>query len=295
MLLDMDKAKLRLEKRFRTIKARKHLDEGLVGLIEAVAYMQLHARDRAEVALPHTSRLSPKADISQGRPLLPLAEFPYDKTQASALLNEFIDLLCKESTPLAQTAQAVATAISEKTIQPDEMFSRFLEGNADYFGHWAEEFPDAPRILDFLSQASLTPSLEVASEGLAAHLPESDIRLTGNCPVCGSLPFISAIRGTEGKRSATCSMCRHEYRIRRLACPFCDEDNQKKLKFFTAREEPGYRVDTCDTCGLYIKTTDFRTMDRQELPALDDLDSLTLDFVADQQGYKRATLSAWGF
>jgi FdhE protein len=60
-------------------------------------------------------------------------------------------------------------------------------------------------------------------------------------------------------------------------------------------EEPGYRVDVCASCKSYIKTIDFREMDRTALPQFDDLDSLALDFVAREQGYIRPTLSAWGF
>ncbi len=117
----------------------------------------------------------------------------------------------------------------------------------------------------------------------------------GTCPICGSLPLISSLNEKEGFRHATCSFCRHDYRIKRIACPVCGEEEQKKLTFFTVDEEPGFRVDVCDTCKTYIKTIDFRELDRIAVPVLDDLDSLALDYVAAGQGYKRATMSAWGF
>ncbi|WP_394699668.1 formate dehydrogenase accessory protein FdhE [uncultured Pseudodesulfovibrio sp.] len=111
----------------------------------------------------------------------------------------------------------------------------------------------------------------------------------GTCPICGSLPLISSLKEKEGFRHATCSFCRHEYRIKRIACPVCGEDDQKKLTFFTVDEEPGFRVDVCESCKTYIKTIDFRNLDRIAVPVLDDLDSLALDYVAAGQGYKRAT------
>ena len=73
------------------------------------------------------------------------------------------------------------------------------------------------------------------------------------------------------------------------------QSHREKLEFFEAREEPGFRVDTCRTCNMYIKTTDFRKMDRNGLPLVDDLESLPLDIRAQKENFKRATLSAWGF
>ena len=60
-------------------------------------------------------------------------------------------------------------------------------------------------------------------------------------------------------------------------------------------EEPGSEWTSCESCKTYVKTIDFRNLDRVAVPILDDLDSLALDYVAANQGYRRATLSAWGF
>jgi FdhE protein len=46
---------------------------------------------------------------------------------------------------------------------------------------------------------------------------------------------------------------------------------------------------------MYIKVTDFREMDRTSWPAMDDLESMSLDLAAMEQGWRRPTLSAWGF
>ncbi len=43
------------------------------------------------------------------------------------------------------------------------------------------------------------------------------------------------------------------------------------------------------------ENTDFREVDKVSVPALNDLESLPLDFVAVEEGYNRGTLSVWGF
>ena len=92
-----------------------------------------------------------------------------------------------------------------------------------------------------------------------------------------------------------CSFCGFAHRIRRICCPYCDETDTGKLKLFSVAEYPGVRVDVCDTCGMYVKTLDFRALDKKLLPALDDMATGALDVLAQQRGYRRPTLSAWGF
>lgn len=295
MLMEKDATRAGLEKTIKTIKARKHLDASLVELIDSVAHLQAASRQDIHVHLPAPEKLASPSEVLQGKALLELTEFPYDKLQTEKLLGQLLDVVEDLGGPLAEASRIIAKAIASGDIKTDEAYQAFLSGNTDYFEAWSTRFPEAPRTLDFLMQASITPSLEAIAHALAENLTGEGPRQTGSCPICGSLPLIASIRGKKGQRFATCSTCRHEYRIRRLACPFCDEEDHTKLTFFTAKEEPFYRVDTCKTCGLYIKTIDFREADRQELPQLDDLDSLTLDFVADREGYRRATLSAWGF
>ena len=187
------------------------------------------------------------------------------------------------------------TALDSGELQADVLFRKFLEDDHAFFAPWVERMPEAPKTLSFLAFCALGPSIEAVAGMLADKLPDMKVPEVGTCPICGSLPLISSLEQKEGARYATCSFCRHHYRIKRIACPVCGEEDQKKLTFFTVDEEPGFRVDVCETCKSYIKTIDFRELDRVAVPILDDLDSLALDYVAASQGYKRATLSAWGF
>ena len=66
--------------------------------------------------------------------------------------------------------------------------------------------------------------------------------------VTDDMPYLSLLREKEGKRFGVCSFCGFEYRVRRIACVYCDEADQKKLKLFRVAEYPGVRVDVCETC-----------------------------------------------
>jgi len=247
------------------------------------------------VTVPVDLEMAPVEAVLQGMSLVAREEFPFDIDQATALLEAFIGILVAKGGPLGDAAAGVRAVLDSGELTAETLFRHFLDDDTRFFGIWAERYPEAPRTLAFLAFSAMIPSLEATADVLAAQLPDMKVPVSGSCPICGSLPLISSLKKKEGLRHATCSFCRHEYRIKRIACPVCGEEDQKKLTFFTVEEEPGFRVDVCESCKTYIKTIDFRELDRVAVPVLDDLDSLALDYVAAGQGYRRATLSAWGF
>ena len=292
---NMIEAERKLNRKIDQLNKKSYISKDLIDLLGAVAHLQLAAYGEAQVTLPPDSKLTSANGIFKGVSLLAREDFPFDAAQAEVLLGKLIDLLQQSGGTLGDGAKAVAKAMDAGEFTPAELFRKFLDDDTEFFASWAERTPEAPKTLPFLAFAAMGPSIEAAAGMLAEKLPEVKAPAVGTCPICGSLPLISSLEQKEGFRHATCSFCRHHYRIKRISCPVCGEEDQKKLTFFTVDEEPGFRVDVCDTCKTYIKTIDFRDLDRVALPVLDDLDSLALDYVAAGQGYKRATLSAWGF
>ncbi len=283
----------RLQAGLDRIRGKECLPSDLLDLLGVVAHEQAVAQTEAKVDLPDA--LAPADEVVQGRALVDRECFPFDLEQSTNLLGTFLSVAKKAGDPLAAAADLIDTACSANELDIADLFSRVLGDDADYFNTWAKRMPDAPQALYFLAYAAMSPSLAAAAKLLAKSLPEAKSWQAGTCPVCGSLPLISRLRDKEGVRFATCSFCRHEYRVRRLACIVCGESDLSKLTYFTVDEEPGFRVEVCASCKTYVKTIDFRKLDRTALPQFDDLDSLALDFVAREQGYMRPTLSAWGF
>jgi len=292
---NMDLETSRLDRKLTQLRKKSYISAELIDLLDEVTHLHLAALPEAQVTLPPDSELSPPEAVMQGVSLINRENFPFDAAQAEELLGKLVDMVGKSDSPLGEGARIVAEALDKGDLTPAELFRHVLDDDTTFFATWAERMPEAPRTLPFLALAAMGPSIEAAAGLLAEKLPAMKVPLVGTCPVCGSMPLISSLEQKEGFRHATCSFCRHHYRIKRIACPVCGEDDQKKLTFFTVDEEPGFRVDVCESCKTYVKTIDFRDLDRVALPVLDDLDSLALDYVAANQGYRRATLSAWGF
>lgn len=315
MSYDYNAAREKLEKKISELESRPFLPDELVQLISAVARLQLTAQEQASPELPDSSSLAAADENLQGRPLLLRSEFPYDHEQACQLFNSFADILNKSEGVISEACELISNSIDDGELDLETAFKAYLEGDENFFAAWGEKTPEAPRTLNFLVQSAMTPSIRAAALILKEHLPDKErempekpanaelnfeislppARTHAHCPVCGSVAFIHTLHHKQGFRYANCSFCHTEYRVRRLACGWCNESDPEKLKFFTVEDSPGYRVDVCETCKSYMKTADFREMDKISVPALDDLESLPLDFVAVEEGYKRPTLSVWGF
>jgi formate dehydrogenase maturation protein FdhE len=137
----------------------------------------------------------------------------------------------------------------------------------------------------FCAQAFLQPYAEY----LANHteLPEPPIRCS-TCPYCASPPLLGVLRqeGDGAKRSLVCSFCRTEWDYLRIACPVCEERDERKLGVYRTPAFDCVRVEVCDTCKSYINTVDL-TKDGRAIPEVDELAAVPLSLWAEQNGYSK--------
>ncbi|WP_457572330.1 formate dehydrogenase accessory protein FdhE [Desulfovulcanus sp.] len=285
----------RFEKRMDMLKKKGTIPEDLLRLVSFIYKRQLNFFALLNDVLDKEVDFPSSEDVVRGKPMLPRENFPYDFDASQKLFSELLAFLQEQKGHLGEAAEIVAQDLSKGQLDLSEAYTKYLAGDDHYFRLYGEKTPVAPRTLNFLIQASITPSLVKTGYSISLLLPPDQVWKTGHCPVCGSLPLISELKDKQGFRYATCSFCQTSYRVPRMSCVFCQEDKKESLEYFQVSEEPGFRVDVCKSCKMYIKTVDFREMDKLAIPPLDDLESLPLDLLARKQGYTRPTLSAWGF
>lgn len=107
----------------------------------------------------------------------------------------------------------------------------------------------------------------------------------GRCPVCNSVPSVSFIKKDEGRR-LHCSFCESSGPWHRIGCPNCQGRDSHKIDIITAEEEKGFRIELCNECKSYMKTTEEELLSNYS-PELLDIISLPLDIIAQNKGYKR--------
>jgi len=151
--------------------------------------------------------------------------------------------------------------------------------NSAWLGHSAS---DAGHLL---AAALLQPFAELQRARAPRHAAQQAYAV---CPVCNRRPGFGAMRqmGEGAARSLVCGFCLTEWDFRRIVCPACGEENERKLAVFSASEFDYIRVECCDTCKTYIKTIDLTKNGRAE-PLVDELASAPLDLWATERGYAK--------
>lgn len=292
-MYNLEKEQKRLEKKLVALEGNKFIPPALLQLVSATARMQVASR--ANVSLEAVQPVVAADAHALGAPLLPREQFPFDPKETAALFGRLLGMMAEAGGTLRAAAKVVHDALEKRELRLEDACNAFIADDPLFYAEWGARLPDAPSFVRFLTQGSLTPSFQAVAAELAQHHNAEEVWEHGHCPVCGSQPIMSHYAGKEGARHLTCSFCRHEYRAKRIHCPYCNEEEQDKLEYFTAEGERGFSVHVCRTCSCYIKCADFRELDKVSIPVLDDLESLTLDILAREQGYTRPVLSAWGF
>ena len=143
---------------------------------------------------------------------------------------------------------------------------------------------DAFDLISFFVEESLRPTLEILADKYGDLIKKSGWS-EGYCPVCGKEPKIGEIRDEAGHRVLYCTQCGIEWDFTSIKCPFCGNEEQKTLAYFTVEGDERYRVEVCDNCKRYIKTVDFRDTKEKADLEVEDIATIHLDMLANEEGY----------
>lgn len=216
-------------------------------------------------------------------PLINKADFTIDIKASQDLLREICRLAAETNEVLSEAAPKIVDAMDKGTLDAPVLFSKILNEDDSYFDETAKKLKTDKKVLAFMAYFSMKPSVSLCAEQLVTYLDKETPWQKGYCPICGSPPALSILRD-EGKRFLLCSFCSHEWETQRIYCPFCNNNKQKTLRYFFSEEEKGYRVDVCDECKKYIKAVDTREVKRPVHPFLEQISTLHLDLIAQEQG-----------
>jgi FdhE protein len=225
----------------------------------------------------------------EGISLLGKEDFPIDMEVSIGLFRSMCRLGSAANPHFASQVEKIEQALVGNGLDLKELFRGGENGQA--IDRAAADRGLDRQVLSFLVRSSTRPSIEAGREQLRGALDPETWRKS-RCPVCGSLPTLSLLRGDGGMRYSLCSCCGCQWRIDRMSCPVCGSKEQGDLHYFYGEGESACRIDLCDTCRHYIKTIDYRSLEESD-PCLEDLATLHLDVLAAQKGYRRAVPNPW--
>ncbi|MEN8244865.1 MAG: formate dehydrogenase accessory protein FdhE [Thermodesulfobacteriota bacterium] len=221
----------------------------------------------------------------EGFPLIQMSEFRVDTDAADKLLETLCHMAINTNQTLSTAAEGILKAREEGVLNPDVLCQKLLDTDDLFFREIAERIDIDQQALMFFVYNCVKPFLSGCARGLSRYLPPSDAWGESICPVCGNLPGLASIEG-RGERWLHCGFCWTKWRIQRVLCVFCQNEDHAKLQYFYSEAESEYRVDTCDQCRHYLKTVDLRKIDRVFYPPLEQVATLHLDMKAGELGYR---------
>ncbi len=219
--------------------------------------------------------------LQGGLPLLDFASGDYDYTLAK---DYFLRLLEIAESRMPGETKDFTRKVREGEIDFAEMIRNSFDPDSE------EEFvtdidEDTIDLIDLFVEESLRPALEnFAAEH--SEIINSCEWSEGYCPICGKAPKIGELRGEEGTRFLFCNQCGVEWEFSRIKCPFCGNEEQQSLAYFTVEGEEKYRVDVCNECKRYVKMVDSGESGESLNLDVEDIATLHLDMLAAEEGYE---------
>jgi len=217
--------------------------------------------------------------MQNGQPLLRFSELGFDWSMVQDAFARVADVFAGYPRLFGD--------IPEKLLKPGG--GRLLTRKAAEAWFAGKELPRKIRdgvgenLLQAVIQATMQPFLAACARELIGSIEQPSWRRR-YCPICGGSPDISYLEKEHGARWLVCSRCDSEWLFQRLQCPYCGNQEQKSLAFFTDDKEL-YRLYVCEQCKCYLKAIDLRKVEAEILLPLERFYTLDLDAQAREKGY----------
>jgi FdhE protein len=257
-----------------------HYEELLDILEEILILREEYRRKLTDAVFPIDERLIP-TKMAGGLPLIDFSTGDFNIVQPKDYFLALLEIA--EKRVPGETAE-LARQIREGEIDFKEMLLN------SFYGNYADEEDDEEieeetfDLIDMFLEESLRPALEMVTEKYGSVVAKYAWD-EGYCPICGKEPKIGEIKEEEGVRYLFCNQCGIEWPYQRIRCPFCGNEEQQTLAYFTVEDDERYRVDVCNECKRYIKIVDFREMKEEANLDVEDIATLHLDILANEEGY----------
>lgn len=253
----------------------------------------LDARDALIESLPRP-QLPDGPDVlsfSQGKAWFAVSESHGDVYIDDAFLDaapsKILTAAIKGLPELKEPLRGLKEFLKKNRNECAGLISCRLTGNTGKINSWCKKNGQDRRSAVFVAaHLASTAAQRVARVVAASALPPWS---RGFCPICGSLPHASALRGKEGKRWLRCSLCAHEWIFSRTTCPVCGQDSPKDLPLFFLEQNPRERAEVCNQCRRYLLGIDMREF-IDDIPLELLLLCMTpLDMLMQEKGFLPAT------
>ncbi len=275
----------KIKKRVDTLVKERPSHKEILEFFKDVVSEQYKIRSKVKITPVEIDERNLKVMIQEGLPLIDKRDLSLDVASATRLFKRLCKVLTQNKKSSTVTTQ-IMEAIRSKDISLVELFKQAGAGNDRYITEESKKLKIKDEVLSFLIMNSIRPILEAYANEIKGHVSQ-ETWWRGYCPICGSVPALAELK-ENGARFLICSLCGFKWRFKRLQCPFCENEDHEKLRYlYTEKEGRAYRVDICEKCKRYIKTIDIQQLGEEVIPLIEDISTLHLDIIAQNEGYTR--------
>ena len=249
------------------------------------AHVEKALSELSIVTAPVPSWNSYIADFLGGVPFLLSPVASIDFAPVEVMAGALVKRLASSSLPgnVAEEARILNTELHCETHPPRRVAAWLLDENVFT--------SECPGLLRYLGWTALSRYLCPVT-GAFGNWREEEQWFRSYCPTCGSPPAMAQLVGIDQgrQRFLSCGCCCTRWRYKRTGCPFCENEDDRRLGLVTVEGEGGLRIDYCESCKGYLKTYDG---EGSETVLLADWTSIHLDVIAHDRGLKRLAASLY--
>ncbi len=281
----------RQKHRIQEEKKRRPQYEPFLDFWEQLLSIQSAFLARYSGETPSITEPLKRLKVKEGFPLFSFKNFPIDTGRFRDLFQEILKGIRGANPKMTEQIPLIEKWLAGEGQNLDPWLTLLFLEDGQPFIQAAASCGLDPEILLFLFLAGWKPFLNTQARVLAQD-PDLDWSTWSKsyCPVCGGMPLLAYLE-EGGTRSGTCSVCEFTWALPRFVCPYCENKDQQKFRYFFSEEEKGFRLEVCEACNHYLKIIDLREWAVEPFPVVDDLVTTHLDLWAKNKGYRRIPLS----
>jgi len=259
---------------------RTHLGSELVDLLLDIWANQMDLTP--DITWTPTSLDEMRQAFANGAPMLSVDTPQLDRDWFVESLDTVIEVIGRHPASASVEPSAIFRA-SLAAIESDDLADAILDPKAvvERLRQRLGLNTDLDKTLLTLAVGStLQPFAAAVASLVAIHLPTSDLRHTGSCPICGSDASIGVVTEDDptwgGKRFLWCSTCDTQWRYPRVQCVRCGNTNQESLHYYYDESDPGHRIHVCDSCSGSIAIAHAGLLRYAVVPRVEEFAMLSL-------------------
>lgn len=225
-----------------------------------------------------------QAAVETGVPIAAYAKITFDIALFLKWIDELKAVLVNSNPNLTDQFAILAEVLDEKSAE------RWLEEafmmNHLYFQEFAAQHRVDGWLPPFLAETLLRPYLQKVAEKVQPKLNATEKPAVPGCgcPVCGEPVRLGQIEG-KGQKVLHCPRCLAYWLDKKISCTHCGNTEHETIQFLTIEGDSSSQIHVCNKCKGYTKVIDTRQHISKPSTPLLDLNTIHLDYIAQEQGY----------